>query len=230
MFRIKICGITSVADGLCVARSGADAVGLNFCPSSPRHIDLWLAEEIVAALPSGIARVGVFVNAPAAEVGRIARQLRLDYVQLHGDEPPEYLTQLAGLPIVRAFRGTNDFQSVIAYLAACRALGHAPAAVLVDAFQAGQYGGTGQSPDWSAVARARLAWTDVPLVLAGGLQAANVAAAIQEVRPTAVDTASGVESSPGRKSAERVAAFVAAAQGAFEGEKDPRRYSTSGEG
>ena len=72
MFRIKICGITSVADGLCVARSGADAVGLNFCPSSPRKIDIRLAEEIVAALPGHIARVGVFVNAPAAEVGGIA--------------------------------------------------------------------------------------------------------------------------------------------------------------
>ncbi|HEY1784338.1 MAG TPA: phosphoribosylanthranilate isomerase [Pirellulales bacterium] len=216
MFRIKICGITSVADGLSVARSGADAVGLNFCPTSPRQIDIPLAEEIVAALPAGVARVGVFVNAPAAEVGRIARRLRLDYVQLHGDEPPEYLAELTGVPIVRAFRGTDDFRPVAAYLAACRALGRAPAAVLVDAFQAGQYGGTGQSPDWSAIACARPAWGDLPLVLAGGLHPDNVATAIDQVRPTAVDSASGVESSPGRKSADRVATFAAAARAAFD--------------
>jgi phosphoribosylanthranilate isomerase len=223
MFRIKICGITSVADGLCVARSGADAVGLNFCPSSPRQIDIGLADQIVAELPSGIARVGVFVNAPVAEVMHIADRLQLDYVQLHGDEPPEYLAQLSGLPIIRAFRGTSDFQPVAAYLAACVALGHVPAAVLVDAFQSGQYGGTGQSPDWSAVVRARPAWGEVPLVLAGGLQPANVAAAIQQVRPTAVDTASSVESSPGRKSADRVAAFVVAARGAFGRDGEPGR-------
>jgi phosphoribosylanthranilate isomerase len=216
MFRVKICGITSVADGLCAARSGADAVGLNFCYSSPRYVDFRLAEEIVAGLPGGVARVGVFVNARSAEVDRIARQLRLDYLQIHGDEPPEFLAQLAGWPVIRAFRGTNDFQPVTAYLAACRALGHLPVAVLVDAFRSGQYGGTGQSPDWSAVAQARPAWADLPLVLAGGLMAANVAAAIQKVRPTAVDTASGVESSPGRKSAPLVAEFVAAAQGAFQ--------------
>jgi phosphoribosylanthranilate isomerase len=216
MFRIKICGVTSVADAICVARAGADALGLNFCPTSPRQIDLSLAEEIVAELPAEIARVGVFVNSPAPEVERIARQLRLDYVQLHGDESPEYLSQIAGVPIIRAFRGMSDFEEVAAYLAACRSLGHMPAAILVDAYQPGQYGGTGQSPDWSAVDRARPAWADLPLVLAGGLQPANVAAAIQRVRPTAVDTASGVESSPGRKSADRVAEFVAAARDAFD--------------
>jgi phosphoribosylanthranilate isomerase len=216
MFRIKICGITTTADGLCVARSGGDAVGLNFCPSSPRYINLRIAAEIVAELPSHVARVGVFVNSPAAEVARIAGLLQLDYVQLHGDEPPEYLADIAGVPIIRAFRGTTDFQAVAVYLTACHSLGHVPAAVLVDAFQAGQYGGTGHSPDWSAVAHARPAWADVPLVLAGGLQASNVAAAIEQVRPTAVDTASGVESAPGRKSPDRVAGFIAAARGAFE--------------
>ncbi|HEX4147289.1 MAG TPA: phosphoribosylanthranilate isomerase [Pirellulales bacterium] len=223
MFQIKICGITSAADGLCVADAGADAVGLNFCPASPRHIELGRAEEIVAALPGGIARVGVFVNAPAAQVDQIARRLRLDYVQLHGDEPPEYMAELAGLPVIRAFRGTSDFQHVAAYLAACRTLGHAPVAVLIDAFQSGQYGGTGQSPDWSAVARARLAWAEMPLVLAGGLKPANVAAAIQQVGPAAVDTASGVERSPGRKAADLVDQFVAAARGAFDLKANAKR-------
>lgn len=221
MFRIKICGITSVADGLCVARAGADAVGLNFCLSSPRYIELGLAREIVAELPGCITRVGVFVNAPVAEVGRIAQELRLNYVQLHGDEPPEYLAQLASLPVIRAFRGNTDFRPVAAYLTACRSLGHPPAAILVDAFQAGQYGGTGQSPDWSAVAKARVSWDDIPLVLAGGLQPTNVATAIERVRPMAVDTASGVESSPGRKAANQVANFVAAARAAFERESFP---------
>jgi phosphoribosylanthranilate isomerase len=216
MFRIKVCGITSVEDAQSVARSGADAIGLNFCPTSPRRIDLELARQIVAQLPDGIARVGVFVNAPAVEVSRIAAELNLDFVQLHGDEPPDYLAEVAGVPIIRAFRGTNDFQPVGAYLAACRRSGHSPAAVLVDAFQAGQYGGTGQSPDWAAVARARLGWAEVPLVLAGGLRASNVTAAIDSVHPTAVDTASGVEIAPGRKSPEQVALFVTAARGAFQ--------------
>ncbi len=119
------------------------------------------------------------------------------------------------------FEGQTIFDRSRPISAACRSLGPAPAAVLVDAFQAGRYGGTGQSPDWSAVAQARPAWAGVPLVLAGGLTAANVAAAIQQVRPTAVDTASGVESSPGRKSADRVADFIAAARGAFKGLQNP---------
>jgi phosphoribosylanthranilate isomerase len=216
MFRIKICGITSVADAVAVAECGADAVGLNFCASSPRHVSLARAQHIVAALPSGVARVGVMVNRPAAEVRQIADQLRLDYVQLHGDEPPEYLAQLGDLPIIRALRGTNDFRSVADYLAACRSLGHVPAAVLIDAFREGQYGGTGHRPDWAAVASARAEWPAMPLVLAGGLTPDNIGAAIERVRPTAVDTASGVESAPGQKSLERVAQFVGLAQAAFD--------------
>ena len=104
MFRIKICGITSVDDALLVARAGADAVGLNFYPRSPRYISLDTARKIVAALPKEIVKVGLFVNAPPADVCRTYSDLSLDLIQLHGDEPPEYLAQLGGRPVMRAFR------------------------------------------------------------------------------------------------------------------------------
>ncbi len=167
-------------------------------------------------LPNSIARVGVFVNAAAGEVRKLAEQLELDYVQLHGDEPPEYLADLDGLPLFRTFRTAGDLTPVADYLAACRILGHMPEAILIDSHRAGQYGGTGETADWSAMARAKVEWADVQLVLAGGLKAENVAAAIEAVRPAAVDTASGVESAPGVKCPDRVGRFVAAASVAFE--------------
>ncbi len=218
MFRIKICGITNVADALAVARAGADAVGLNFYEKSPRCIDFARAREIVDALPRPIVKVGVFVNAQAAEICRVFDQLGLDLIQLHGDEPPTFLMQLGDRRVIKAFRlGPDGMFPVGEYLGHCDSLGRMPKMVLVDACRKGVYGGTGQVADWSAVKTYRPVGDRPlpPLVLAGGLRPGNVGEAIGAVRPEAVDTASGVESSPGKKDPAAVEAFVHAARQAF---------------
>lgn len=213
MFHVKICGITSVSDALMAARAGADALGLNFYRRSPRFIAFDAARQIVAAVPEHVTKVGLFVDAVAAEVCRAFDDLGLDLVQLHGNEPPEYLPQLGSRPVMRAFRLSGDgLEPLIEYLVQCRALHATPQRVLLDAHVPGQYGGTGQTSDWSVAAGYAKERDVPPLVLAGGLTPANVAEAIRTVRPAAVDTASGVESSPGHKDPALVAAFVAAAR------------------
>jgi phosphoribosylanthranilate isomerase len=210
--RIKVCGLTRPDEALVCARLGADWIGLNFHPGSPRRVDPGAAAEIVAALPAETEAVGLFVDRPPAEVAALADRLNLRVVQLHGEEPPEDLRALASLTIIRAFR-LSDAAAVarmIAYLRRCEGLGRTPDAVLVDAYVAGQAGGTGQE-----IASDLLALLPpLPrLVLAGGLSAENVAERVARVRPWMVDVASGVESSPGRKDPERVAAFIRAARG-----------------
>jgi len=220
MFRIKICGITNVEDARAAAGAGADAVGLNFYAPSPRYVDLELARKIVASLPRGIIKVGLFVNADVDEVIRRFDELGLDLIQLHGDEPPRYLGQLGGRPVMRAFRpGAEGLEPVGRYLTDCRQLGCAPRLVLIDALVSGEYGGTGRVADWQLLKTYRAGpetdWRP-PLVLAGGLTPGNVAEAIHAVRPAAVDTASGVELQRGRKDRAAVEAFVRAARAAFE--------------
>ncbi len=212
MFQVKICGITDPADAQAAADAQADAIGLNFFPLSPRFVDDPAAEKIAQVRPSGVALVGVFVNSPAAEVQSLAARLRLDYVQIHGDEPPEFLRELEGLATIRALRCGADLEVALDYLAQCRRLGCLPAAVLVDALQPGHFGGTGAPADWPALAAARSRFEGLPLILAGGLTAANVSEAIQTVGPAGVDVASGVETAPGRKSSPQMRAFVAAAR------------------
>ena len=217
MFRIKICGITNVEDARAAVEAGADAIGLNFFRGSPRYVALDRAREIVAVLPPGVAKVGVFVNMPAADLRAVSRNLGLDYVQLHGDEPPEYMTELSGLPVLRAFRlGADGLTTVSLHLSRYGTFQATFAGVLLDTFRAGQYGGTGHSFDWQRAADYMRLPHAPPLVLAGGLTDENVAAAIAEVRPVAVDTASGVEASPGHKDVARMMRFVAAARAAFE--------------
>lgn len=222
MFQIKICGITTVDDALLAAAAGADAIGLNFYAQSARYVEPAIATAIAQALPAGIWKVGVFVNSPLAEILSIAGRVGLDAVQLHGDEAPAFVGQLRdGLPqrmqIVRAFRCREASLAPLAeYLTECRQIGSPPAAVLLDAFQSGEYGGTGRVVDWQAIARDRASLGTIPIVLAGGLTPENIAAAIAAARPAAVDTASGVESSPGRKDAAKVRAFVERAKAAFD--------------
>ncbi len=212
MFRIKICGITSVEDALVVARAGADAIGLNFYPRSPRYISFDVAKEIVAALPKGIIKVGLFVNVPPTDVCRAHDDLSLDLIQLHGDESPEYFPQLGSRPVMRAFRvKPGDLHWIVEYLARCRGLKAGPKLVLLDSLVPGEYGGTGKTADWSTARQYAAQPGLPPLVLAGGLTPENVADAITAVRPAAVDTASGVESRPGRKDPAAVEAFVRAA-------------------
>ncbi len=216
MFRIKICGITREDDARVTAQAGADAVGLNFYAKSPRFVELDQARRIVAALPTSVTKVGVFVNAPPDEVASTFDELGLDYVQLHGDEPAEMLADLGSRPVIRAFRfGPAEMEPVNCFLDQCRQIGCLPAAVLIDAFQPGQYGGTGQVADWHAVAGWHQQKTGVCLILAGGLTPSNVTQAIAAARPMAVDTASGVEWSPGQKDEGLVREFVIAAQAAL---------------
>jgi indole-3-glycerol phosphate synthase/phosphoribosylanthranilate isomerase len=201
---VKVCGITTVEDGLMAAEAGADAVGLVFWPKSPRAVDLERARAIAAALPPLVLRVGVFVDATRDEIERAVEAAGLDVVQLHGDEPPE---SLGGLPrrALKAVRVGAGFQAADALRYEGRASG-----ILLDTRSpaGGPPGGTGRTFDWSAVreVRERAAW----VALAGGLDAGNVGRAIAEVRPDAVDVSSGVESAPGRKDAAKVRAFIAA--------------------
>ena len=216
MFRIKICGITTIDDGQAAMAAGADAIGLNFYRSSPRYVELTTAKQIRAALPAEMTVVGLFVNAPTDEVRRIWDELGLSLIQLHGDESPEYLAELAPRPIMRALRvSVGGLPAVRDYLARCQQLGCSPRRLLWDSLVGGSYGGSGMTSDWDAAADYTRQRATPPLVLAGGLNPENVAQAIYTVRPHAVDTASGVESSPGRKSPAKLVAFVRAAQSAF---------------
>jgi phosphoribosylanthranilate isomerase len=215
MFQVKICGITTVEDALAAARAGADAIGLNFFANSPRCVTRDRAAEIIATLPAGITRVGVFVNA-ADEIQRLHNDLPLDLSQLHGDEPSATIADLAPRRVLRAFRcSAANVTAALEYLDRCRELGCQPAAILVDAFHPTQFGGTGQPVDIAIVSKIREHSPHLPFVLAGGLTPENVAAAIAAARPDAVDTASGVEVSPGRKDHAKMIAFVAHARAAF---------------
>lgn len=215
MFRVKICGITTAADALAACEAGADAIGINFYPKSPRCCTLSQAREAAGAVTPGVLRVGVFVNATPEEIRRAAAEVPLDLVQLHGDETPEQIRELRPLPVMKVFRLEAEPAQLAAYLNDCHRLQAWPRMALVDAMRAGEYGGTGHTLDWPLLASQRAAWRGLPLVLAGGLKPDNVAQAIAAVRPWAVDVASGVEDAPGRKSANLIRQFVAAAEKAF---------------
>ncbi len=202
--RVKICGITRVQDALAAAKSGADAIGLVFYEKSPRYVSIQRATEIMAALPPFVSVVGLFVNASQAEVQRVLDALRLDVLQFHGEEAPEDCRRY-GLPYIKAVRvkqDTNLLQYAFAY--------HDAQALLLDAYAEGAVGGTGLVFDWSLVP----AQLSLPIVLAGGLDASNVAQAIQQTKPYAVDVSGGVEAiinkvqAKGIKDADKIAAFI----------------------
>jgi indole-3-glycerol phosphate synthase/phosphoribosylanthranilate isomerase len=201
---VKVCGITTVEDGLMAAEAGADAVGFVFWPGSPRAVDHARARAIAAVLPPFVLRVGVFVDATREQMAQAVEAVGLDVLQLHGDEPPE---ALAALPrrALKAVRVGPGFRAE----EALRYEGHA-AGLLLDTRLPGSAvpGGTGRTFDWSTVREVRdgAGW----LALAGGLDAENVGRAIAAVRPDAVDVSSGVEVSPGRKDPARVRAFIEA--------------------
>ncbi len=216
MFQIKVCGITTVVDALAVARASADAVGLNFFPGSKRFITMDRAREIAEALPPGVVKVGVFVNATESAIRQAFGEIQLDAVQLHGDEPPSLLARLADMPLVRAFRlDARGLAPIDAYLATCAELDALPRMILFDASVAGQYGGTGSTLDWSMLGDTASTAVRPPVVLAGGLTPRNVATAIRSTHPAAVDTAGGVEYAPGKKDHTLLVAFITAARAAF---------------
>lgn len=216
MFRVKICGITNVPDAQVVAAAGADAVGLNFYEPSPRCASLLVAKAIADSLPSHVTKVGLFVDAPLEHVREVVAHVGVDAVQLHGHESPEYLAQLAGVPVIKVFRPQHDLVEIGDYLAECRQRNCLPKMLLIDAYHGAQMGGTGRRADWRAIVTGRKVLAGLPLVLAGGLTPQNVAEAIATVAPHAVDAASGVELSPGKKEGDLVRQFVTAAQVAFE--------------
>jgi phosphoribosylanthranilate isomerase len=202
MTRIKICGVTNAADALAASQAGADAVGLNFYSGSRRVISSSRAAEIRDQLSSSVQVFGVFVNADPAEVATIAKEVRLDALQLHGDEDPTVVAKLAKIaPVFKALRVGADFSPA--------ALEKYPAATgfLFDAPDSsdGQYGGTGRLADWEV---AQQAARSHKIILAGGLNAENVAAAIVQVHPYGIDVASGIESAPGAKDHQQLRAFI----------------------
>lgn len=196
--RVKICGITRPEDALAAARHGADAIGLVFYPPSPRYVDPAQAQAICAALPPFVSVVGLFVNAAADAVHAALRAVPLDVLQFHGDESPEYCGRF-GRPYLKALRMREglDVAAEAARYAGAQGL-------LLDTYQPGLVGGTGQVFDWRRVPQN----LNRPIVLAGGLEPANVAAAIATVRPYAVDVSGGVEQGKGIKNAEKIAAFM----------------------
>ncbi len=200
---LKICGITRLEDARHALDHGATALGFVFWPKSPRRIEPERAAEIIAALPSGVTTVGVFVNESVDGVREVMAQTAVAAVQLHGEEPPSYATAL-GVPILRSM----DVD------AAETAAGWPAGTIfLVERSDPERRGGTGQLADWDgAAALARR----LPVVLAGGLSDANVAEAIATVGPYGVDVASGVEDAPGVKNPDKVARFLARARSAFE--------------
>jgi phosphoribosylanthranilate isomerase len=217
-FQFKICGLTSVDDAVAAVDAGADAIGLNFYSGSKRCVGADVARQIVMAVGARATMVGVFVNSSAADIHRLVAETGIHAIQLHGDEPPELIRALgSGCPVVRARRlDEKGTAAIAADLAACiDIVGVGPAAVLIDAAAAGQFGGSGEQADWSLLTGERHWLGGVPLVLAGGLTRENVAEAIRSVRPAAVDVASGVESSPGKKDQGKMREFVAAAREAF---------------
>jgi phosphoribosylanthranilate isomerase len=196
--RVKICGITRVEDALAAVAAGCDAIGLVFYASSPRHIEKARAAEIVQALPPFVSAVGLFVNASAHDIYSVLSDVGLDVLQFHGDESPEFCDQFK-MPYLKAVRvrpGTNLVQCATDY-AGARAL-------LLDTYTEGVPGGTGHTFDWALIPSG----LQKPLILAGGLNPENVGAAIQQVRPYAVDVSGGVEREKGIKDADKIAAFM----------------------
>jgi phosphoribosylanthranilate isomerase len=201
MVRIKICGITNLEDALLAADLGAHALGFIFYPRSPRSVAPEVARQIIRQLPLFVVSVGVFVDEEAPVVRDLAARVGLDWVQLHGAEPPDYCCNL-GRRVLKAFRiqDENSLKDLPAYQGAVQAF-------LLDTYKKGQTGGTGETFDWEL---ARKAKEYGHVVLSGGLTAANVAQAIDIAQPQGVDVASGVEAAPGKKDPEKLRAFFRA--------------------
>ena len=200
--RVKICGITRAHDAHAAAHAGADAIGLVFYPPSPRYLSVERAVEVRDALPPFVQTVALFVNADAAQVAQVIGRVRPAMLQFHGEETPEFCAQF-GVPFVKAYRvkgGASAAEHALEYL---RPFARA-AAWLYDS-HVPEYGGAGESFDWSLVPVAR----ERPVILSGGLSPDNVAEAIRRVRPWGVDVSSGVESAKGIKDGARIAAFIA---------------------
>ncbi len=195
--RVKICGITRVEDALTAVRLGADALGLVFYPPSPRALSAEQAQTIINSLPPFVTTVGLFVNEDEATIRTLLDLVSLDLLQFHGDES-EADCQRYGRPYIKALRmkaGVNVAEQAQQY--------HSASGILLDSYQPGVPGGTGQTFDWDSIPELQQ-----PLILAGGLEPNNVRAAIQTVHPYAVDVSGGVEAAKGIKDHQKMAAFI----------------------
>ncbi|MBI3667122.1 MAG: phosphoribosylanthranilate isomerase [Acidobacteria bacterium] len=208
---IKVCGITRVEDALVAAREGATAIGLNFYPGSPRYVDFGRGAMIGAVLPHTVLRVGVFVDETSDRIRDTARAVRLDVVQLHGDEPPFDCEALAPLRVWKAFRVGEEFEP--------RRLADYPCEAFLLDTDSGLLGGAGRTFPWGV---AREAARYGKIIVAGGLDGGNVADAIRAAAPWGVDASSRLERSPGVKDAAKVREFLHAAK-AYAGGENPNR-------
>jgi phosphoribosylanthranilate isomerase len=200
MILVKICGITNWPDAKAACDAGANMLGFNFYEKSLRRVSTVEAATMRAKLPSGVQAVGLFVNAKPAEINSLHAFVRFAAAQLHGDETPTVVSEVARtVPVIKAFRVAADFQlsTLDRY--------HDAFAFLFDGSRAGQFGGTGATADWNVARRAVAAHR---IILAGGLTPENVGPAIRSVRPYGVDVASGIESKPGKKDHPRLREFI----------------------
>lgn len=205
MTKIKICGITTAADAIMAIELGANAIGLNFSPQSPRCIDLATAKTISKVTPNTCLLVGVFTNQPEAAVRHIAKRVPLEAVQFHGDENPEYCDKFIDLTIIKAFRFSDKVD-----LSLIRQYEGIATHYLFDAFSQKARGGTGEQIAEFILEELAAAGLLQKSFLAGGLTPENVAQLVKHYRPYGVDVASGVEESPGKKSKAKVEAFISA--------------------
>ncbi|AWF80602.1 phosphoribosylanthranilate isomerase [Microbulbifer sp. JMSA004] len=200
--QVKICGITCIEDALMAVDAGADALGLVFYKPSPRYIDLDMAAKVAAAVPPFVTLTGLFVDAAQSEVDAVLESVPLNLLQFHGDESARFCEQFRR-PYIKALRMKDDLDVKAAMTEHPKARGF-----LLDAYRPGVPGGTGETFDWDRVPQD----SSRPIVLAGGLNPANVTAAVEAARPQGVDVSGGVERQPGRKDREKVFAFVSAAK------------------
>lgn len=205
---VKICGVNSLASAENVVAAGPDAIGLNFYAGSKRFVEAKVARDIVETLPQSITPVGLFVNHSLVQIRELCQTCSLSTIQLHGDETLDFVQQLSGLEIIKAFRvHAQNHIEILREIHSYAAAGIPLRACLIDAAVSGAYGGTGQTAPWDLLGPA---WQQLPfpVILAGGLSPGNVAEAIQRVQPWGVDVAGGVESSPGMKDATLSREFV----------------------
>ncbi len=202
MTKVKICGITNLEDALLSAKFGADALGFNFYPKSPRYISPDKAREIIEQLPKEVLKVGVFVNESFDKIIEIASIAKLDAIQLHGEETPEFATELkakTNLEIIKAFRVSPEFQPE-------DVLQYEVDAVLLDAYSAKEHGGTGETFDWEIAKKVQEIFPK--MYLAGGLSTDNTATALRKVKPFVVDSCSCLESAKGKKDKVKIINFL----------------------
>jgi phosphoribosylanthranilate isomerase len=187
--QVKICGITNKKDAMYSADCGVAALGFIFYPPSPRYIKPEDARIIIGVVPNDLVKIGVFVNEKAAEIKKVMKYCGLDMIQLHGDESPEFCRKFPSAQVIKAVELKNEADLVYAK-------SYHVGAILVDSRHAGLYGGTGRKANWDLSCRIK---NEKPLILSGGLNENNIAQAIKDVTPHALDINSGVESEPGKK-------------------------------